>query len=453
MSLRDREPGGPRRGGKPGSGVEAVAEENRAGSMRARRLPRWRVFALVVLIGLAACVGGLAIIETRPSLAAQIADLLRTTLGPRVVASLEAVVFQAQDAFKRWEYQVGGEQAEAPWASDATRPGSDAASQPPPHTGEPGGGAAAPTSEAASTAPAPSPARLVSPGPPATPTPAAWQPAPLPPMGDLEGEGIWQPYLYDRDDGPVAARTFLQPDRARPYAVVAIVAFDLTRTRLHFVLGYRDPGLTGGPRGDGLIPAPVRESGALLAAFNGGFRTANGMYGAMADGIVAVPAIPGMATVAIHQSGEVRIGAWGEDIHENPDLEAWRQNCAPVVRDGQISERVYNDSLADWGGSVSGSVVTWRSGLGLDRAGKTLYYFAGPSLSMPALAQAMIHAGVHDGMLLDINAFWVHFTAIRLVDGQMVAEALLPQSMIDKVDRYLLRSPVDFFYVTLWQGS
>lgn len=433
--------------------VGSVAERKNVRDARAWRRFRWRAFALVVVAAVGACALGAVILEVKPSLAAQGAELIRASLGPRVVTALETVVFQMQDAVRRWQYQIGADQAEAPWEieqgmleaherAEVTARGGNVTSPP-----------IRATSELAVSPTAPSRAGEDSRSPPATPTSAIWQLAPLQPMGSLEGEGVWQPYLYDHHGNPVAVRTFLQSDPARPYAVVAVVAFDLTRTRLHFVLGYRDPGLPGGPRGDGLIPVDARKAGLLLAAFNGGFRTVHGMYGAMAEGIVAVPPLPGMATVAIGQDGEVKIGPWGEDLAAAPVLEAWRQNCAPVVEDGTISLRVFNDSVADWGGSVSGSVVTWRSGLGLDIGRRTLYYLAGPSLSMPALAQSMISAGVHDGMLLDINPFWVHFTAFRLVDSGLVAEPLLPQAMLDKVDRYLEASPVDFFYLTLRHGS
>ncbi|HJS28343.1 MAG TPA: hypothetical protein VJ768_01885, partial [Anaerolineales bacterium] len=281
-----------------------------------------------------------------------------------------------------------------------------------------------------------------------TPIPYVWQLSPLGPLGSLEGEGVWQPYLHDGEGQAVGARTYLQPDPERPYTVVAIVAFDLSRTQLHFKLGFNEPSVPDSPRGDGLIPEALRKTGILLAAFNGGFRAANGMFGAMSDGIVALPPRDGLATVGIYRNGDVRIGNWGEEIPESPELEAWRQNARLILQDGEISPRVYNDSITDWGASISNQIVTRRSGLGLDREGRTLYYFAGPSLSMPALAQAMLAAGVHDGMLLDINNFWVHFTAIHFEEGAPVAEPLLPEDMIDQIDRYLGPSPADFFYVT-----
>jgi hypothetical protein len=185
-----------------------------------------------------------------------------------------------------------------------------------------------------------------------------------------------------------------------------------------------------------------------MAAFNGGFRAANGHFGAMADGVIPLPPKESYATLAITRDGEVRIGNWGTEITDSADLQAWRQNCHLIIQEGEVSHRVFSDSITDWGASISNQIVTRRSAIGLDRHGQTLYYFAGPSLSMPVLAETMLAASVHNGMLLDINHFWVHFTAIRTVKGELVAEPLLPEDMTDHIDRYLQASPVDFFYLT-----
>jgi hypothetical protein len=268
------------------------------------------------------------------------------------------------------------------------------------------------------------------------------------PLGSLPGEGEWAVYLYDQHGDTVAFRTYLQPDPRRSYTVVAVVATDLTRSRLHFVLGTHEPALPGGPRGDGWIREADRRGGRLLAAFNGAFRAANGGFGAMADGRVALPPMEGMATVAIYRGGEVRIGSWGEQIVDAPDLVAWRQNCRLIIDGGQISPLVYNDSIVDWGGTIENEIVTWRSALGLGNGRNVLYYFAGPALSMTALAEAMHAAGVEHGMLLDINSYWVVFTAIHESGDGLIAEPLIPDRMTADVDRYLRQSPRDFFYLT-----
>jgi hypothetical protein len=417
-----------------------------------RRFPFRRIGILFFLVILLSVIGAMIVIENAPYAGAQAAIRMRSLFGPQVVAGLETIVFQVQDAWRGWRYQLGSFESEAPWQAAPPQVRLQINDQEPPAT------AAATNHQPVFLTSTPTPdstdQQIISgeqltelPNP--TPTPYLWQLPTLLPFGSLEGEGIWQPYLYDLDGNIVAQRTFLQPDPERPYAVVAIVAFDLNRTRLNFVLGFNEPSVPDGPRGDGLIPEADRQPGILLAAFNGGFRAANGHFGAMADGVVALPPKDDFATVGIYQRGEVRIGNWGEEISDTPDLKAWRQNCSLIIQDGEISPKVYSNSITDWGASISNQIVTRRSGLGLNQSGKTLYYFAGPDLSMPVLAETMLAVGVHDGMLLDINHFWVHFTAIHALEGALVAEPLLPDDMIDHIDRYLNPSPVDFFYITV----
>ena len=102
----------------------------------------------------------------------------------------------------------------------------------------------------------------------------------------------------------------------------------------------------------------------------------------------------------------------------------------------------------EWGANLDGSVVTMRSAVGLSEDNQVLYYFAGPSLSMPVLADAMQRTGVDDGMLLDINPTHAHFTAFRVQDGELIAEPLFPEEMDIWVDRYLHPWKQDFFYLT-----
>jgi hypothetical protein len=169
----------------------------------------------------------------------------------------------------------------------------------------------------------------------------------------------------------------------------------------------------------------------------------------MAGGLEALPAKTGYATVTIGEDGAVRIGEWGADVGaEGGPYAAWRQNARLITQNGRINERVYNGSAATWGSSIEGDVVTWRSALGIDEANEVLYFVAGPSLSMPALAEALTAVRAHNSLLLDINASWVHFAAIQYKDGEPLAEPLLPEGMESTVDRYLRQSARDFFYVT-----
>ena len=269
----------------------------------------------------------------------------------------------------------------------------------------------------------------------------------------MEGEGAWQAYLKDRKGRAVAYRTFIQPDPKRPYTLVAVVAFDLTHTKLNFILGWDEPSTKGGPKGTGLIPEADARPGVLLATFNGAFKAQHGDYGAMSEGIVAIQPRKGVATVAIYQDGTVKIGEYGKDILSLDNTIAWRQNCHLIIDNGQLDPLVNNNSAEYWGANLHGETVTWRSGIGISPDGKTLYYFAGPNMMMPVLASAMEAVGVQFGMQLDINNYWVHFTAIHDQDGKNIPDPLFPDDMKADVGRYLTRYPRDFFYVALNENN
>jgi hypothetical protein len=275
----------------------------------------------------------------------------------------------------------------------------------------------------------------------------AWQLAPLTPLGKLTGEGQWSPYLWTADGQTVLAyRTFLQADPQRPYSVAAIVAFDLQQTRLHFVLGTEEPKpATPEPSRTGAIPDADRQPGILLATFNGGFKARHGNYGAMANGLIALPAINGLATVAIYADGRVQIGEWDTDIKNSPDLVAWRQNGELLIHNGQINPDTARTTLA-WGLTVTGDTITWRSALGLSADGRTLYYVAGSQLDVATLTKVMAQAGAAEALQLDANNYWVHFAAIRSDGTNLSAEPLL--KAMTHVDRYLKSYNRDFFYVT-----
>jgi len=393
------------------------------------------------------------------SSAAHLADPLRQLIGNEAVAKMESWLFAAQDGAKQLAYAAGLTEPAVPWQT-AVVVSPTAIPTLLPNSPTP----TATTQLLATVQPiivieneaavresvTPLPA-TATPIPTLTPypSPTPWQPAALSPLGSLAGEGAWSPYILHPNRGEaVAYRTFLQPDEERPFTVVAVVAFDLTAVDLNFVLGSEEPSLPGGAQGNGRIANDDNVAGKLLAAFNGGFMATHGEYGAMADGLEVLPPKEGLATVAIGQDGRIHIGRWGEDILPDNDWLAWRQNARLVVEDGAITAETEANSLSYWSGSINGEVVIWRSGLGLSADGRTLIYFAGPSLNMPTLGRAMVTAGVNQGMLLDINPYWVHFTTIHQEQESLTAEPLLAE-MEQHVDRFLHMYARDFFYVTL----
>jgi hypothetical protein len=275
-----------------------------------------------------------------------------------------------------------------------------------------------------------------------------WPPSAVQALGTTPGEGVWTPYIQEKSGATVAYRTFLQPDPQRLYALVGIVAFDLARTRLHYQLGRVEPFVPGIPPGSGEIPPPDIQDGALLAAFNGGFKAVNGHFGVYFNGETILPPLDKMGTVAIYSDGHTQIGEWGTDLSLTPDIIIYRQNCPLMVHKGEINPLVYNNSVNDWGGTLKGNVETLRSGIGISQDGRVLYYFAGNNLNMPSLAQSMLIAGAYQAMQLDINNYWVIYTRFTYQGNQILTDSLLPKYMYDKVDRFLYPYARDFFYLT-----
>ncbi|PID85030.1 MAG: hypothetical protein CSB13_10135 [Chloroflexi bacterium] len=403
-----------------------------------------RVILLIGSLLILLCGAGLLGLTLAPNVAAQGASMLRSVLGNAAVGQLETIYFTLQDNVRQVQYDSGLAEAEAPWEMPTLPATSVAPTAVPPPPPTP---TRQPTHEPTNTHTATPPPTAV-PSPMPSPTPDQWTLPPATPFGELEGAGIWQPYLTNQAGAVVALRTFLQPDKERPYALAAVVAFDLNQIDLKYVLGSEEPALPGGPRGIGYMDADDKDSGNVLATFNGGFMGTHGAYGAMADGLVALPAKDGYATITIAEDSSIAIGEWGNDITaDGGPYTSWRQNARLITHNGTINERVYNGSAATWGSSIEGDVVTWRSALGIDEARQVLYFVAGPSLSMPALAEVLTAVHAHNSLLLDINESWVHFAAIHYRDGQPIPEPLLAKGMNTTIDRYLRQSARDFFYV------
>lgn len=226
------------------------------------------------------------------------------------------------------------------------------------------------------------------------------------------------------------------------------MAIDLTRTRLHYVLGFEEPYNPQGPKRKGAIPDSDKIPGILLATFNGGFKAIHGHFGAMSDGIVALPPRNGLATIAIYNNGQVQMGVWGEDLADSPDLAAYRQNGPPVVYKGEINPQIQSNDPMEWGYTVDKVAPTWRSGVGLSRDGNILYYFCGSSLSMEALSTAMLHTGAYTAIQLDINGYWVMFVATIPDGDSFILKPLFPLQMTEFIDRYMHPYGRDFFYLT-----
>lgn len=348
------------------------------------------------------------------------ADTFRVVLGPSITAQVESWYLGFNDTIQQANYQLHGKKVDAPWKVQPTPTGHIL-----PNT--PGHSA---MSQIVSMNLAHIPLMV---------TPA------------IAGEGTWvvqetapSPYNYL----PLAAKTFIRPDPSHPYALVTLLQFDNRFISLHMVAGTSEPGGPIGVPGPGAIPATDQNGNALLAAFNGGFKYADGQYGMKTNGTLYVPPQAGAATIAVTKQGQIILGAWGIDprlYSSNTDLAMWRQNGALLIDKGEINPLTQDGSA--WGGTILNRANTWRSGIGITAQG-TLLYAAGNSLTARTLAIALKSAGAVMAMQTDINPYWVRaFLYNRNSQGTRTITKLNP-AMNGSGIEYLYGTARDFFYLT-----
>ena len=153
-------------------------------------------------------------------------------------------------------------------------------------------------------------------------------------------------------------------------------------------------------------------------------------------------------TVALGADSSLHMGVWGEEGVGGAGTVWWRQNGLPIIQHGQINPATNDLSARAWGASIDGTVAVWRSALGLSKDGRVLYYAAGEGVVMPAMARALQAAEVYNAMQLDINNYWVSFSAVGQISEKLVAEPLFDKMKASNPERYLKAYSRDYFYVT-----
>jgi len=224
-----------------------------------------------------------------------------------------------------------------------------------------------------------------------------WPPPPLsqPGVEPFQGEGLWTTPVSDR---PHILRTFLRVDARRPYERVYLFAFDMRALALRFVAGTRDPRSTTGVRGSGrIVPS---DRGAVVAAFNGGFKLEHGEFGTVEAGGAVVPPSPGWATVAIDAEGRARLGVWDVEGPLPTGIVSLRQNLTPLIADGVVNPA----RSRQWGQLVArlDAEHTPRSALGVSTGGILVFAWS-LAASADQIGEAMRRAGVRFAMHLDMN--------------------------------------------------
>lgn len=211
-------------------------------------------------------------------------------------------------------------------------------------------------------------------------------------------------------------------------------------TRLALYAGAAKPYGTWPQQG---LVAPAQQ-GRLIAAFNSGSKIYSYNTGWFANGRTAVPLQVGMASLVICANGTATVGAWTRDMIMTPTVVAVRQNLSLLVDAGRPASDV--GVIGAWGATLGGISATWRSGLGVTRAGD-LVYAAGPSLDPAALARILIAAGAIRAMELDINPEWVSFVTYTHHGPGVSGGGDLTPGMYFTPDHYLSSDSRDFLAV------
>jgi Phosphodiester glycosidase len=298
----------------------------------------------------------------------------------------------------------------------------------PPKGGTPKGGiprVAAPRRSVAPTAIAPP--RVL----PVNIVPVVANPLPL--------EGVWQPAGKLVSSLPVVYQTFLRPDAVHTSLLTGVVWMDEHLLKGALYNGLQVPG--GGPWQHGAQVAP-QDFGALVVAFNGGFRLDASQGGYLTEGRVVTPLVAGRASLVVRRDGTVTVGSWGRDVGPGLDVASVRQNLDLLVDGGQPVPGLLRNDHHRWGATLGGAIFVWRSGVGVDRAGNLIY--AAGQLDIVSLANMLARAGAVRAMELDINSGWVSFytyTGSGPADTQGVR---LLGSIQRPADRYLKAGTRDF---------
>lgn len=406
-----------------------------------RQLRGWRLMIAAALAAVCFLCTALALLPAvSPATGAETADFLRAIFGPAPVAALESASFWAHDLIARNLSSAGAGGPQVAWASGS-------GSVP---LNVPGGVNIVRGKARAQAEPTAQPIIAGQSNSAAAPA-AKILPSEVVTAGPQIG---WQAYGPAVNGAPAMARALIMVDPARSYAGVALVRMDLTRLSLHLTPGTIEPAHPSGI--DKRIPdigmVPRQDAGILVAAFNGGFKAVHGHYGMEVNGITLLPPQVGIATLAIYKDGRVRIGAWGSDLTQTPDLVSFRQNCPPLIDNGVINSLLSTGARGAWG-FTNNQDITWRTAVGITKDGRYLIYAVGNGTNAEFLAEALQKAGAENAMQLDINQYYAHFVtfeAAASASGQgtsLQAERLL-QEMIDERSIYLIPQVRDFFFLT-----
>jgi phosphodiester glycosidase len=243
--------------------------------------------------------------------------------------------------------------------------------------------------------------------------------------------------------GPAVLVTRFRPQRDNPSITAYVAWFDHTRTALAYYPGGSEPPRAA-VRGSMMVPHDQRWR--LLAAFNAGFVYTQGGNGSTDNGRVNEPLHRGNATLLEYKNGRVAIVKWRGSRDAGRNVAWSRQSLAPIVWNGRLNPALNTDPNSyQWGYTLDGVGLVWRTGIGIDRRGNLIFVVA-PSQTVISLARILQDAGAVRAMEFDINPEWHTLITYSHMHGHLVPTMVEPQPM-QRDTRYLVRDNRDFFTV------
>jgi hypothetical protein len=262
-------------------------------------------------------------------------------------------------------------------------------------------------------------------------------------------DGAWQAVNTRAGNSGGIYRTIVHPDSERAYAELFVFALDLSQLSVHAVAGSIEP-KSAEPGNKALRPGVIPEAdrGALVAAFNGGFKAEHGQFGMMADGTELLAPKPQSCTFAATRDGSLRIAPWAA-LAATGEFSWWRQTPGCMLQDGVLHPGLRAADSRNWGATLEGKTVIRRSAVGLSADARTLFVGISNSTTARALALGMQHAGARDVAQLDVNFSFPRFLMYQEGEGSALKAVGAVRGLLYQPDEYLGHASTrDFFYVT-----
>src|SRR6185436_15920854 len=100
---------------------------------------------------------------------------------------------------------------------------------------------------------------------------------------------------------------------------------------------------------------------------------------------------------------------WPELKPSEGQMVGYRQTPPCLVEEGKTNAALDIEYNKKWGSTVSGETVIRRSAIGIDKAGRTLFYGLGEAVTAQSLSRAMKAVGAENAAQLDVNYAYPRF--------------------------------------------